>query len=416
MKFRTSLRYRVTVAFALLGLLVSLGLAGGLYVLTISMEERLVAETLSAELDDYIARFESNHNTPPPASTTIRTYVIHPDDKNAPKELQELDTGLHQIEFEGKGYYAEVKFSGERHFIVLYADKQIRHRENQFKLFLGIGILAMVCLSAILGFRLAGRVISPVRELALRVAGLRPEDHPAPLAIDFPHDEVGILAHDFDAYLLRLGDFIEREQSFTADVSHELRTPLAVIKGATEILLDDNGLDAARRTRVERIARSAHEMTELVSALLLLAREEQNQDVKSGCAVAEVLQQAVEGHQHLLHHKPVKIKLDIRVQTILPVECNLLRVVLANLIRNAIYFTEKGYISITMDDKGISVMDTGIGIPQEDIQQVFDRHYKGLSGSEGIGLSLVKRICQRYDWKIDLDSQEDAGTIIRLLF
>ncbi len=416
MRFKTSLRYRVTLAFALLGLLVSLGLAGSLYVLTINMEERHVTETLSAELEDYIARFESNHNALPPASTTIRTYVIQPGAINIPEELQDLDIGLHKITLEGKDYYAEVKVSNERHFVVLYNDKQIRHRENQFKLFLGIGILTMVLLSAVLGFWLAGRVISPVRELAIRVAGLRPEDHPTPLAVDFPHDEVGMLAHNFDAYLQRLCAFIEREQAFTADVSHELRTPLAVIEGATEVLLEDQGLDAPRRTRVERIARSAREMSQLVSALLLLAREEQNPTVESSCAVAEALQHVVDGHQHLLRHKPVKIKLDIHAKTILPVECTLLRVVLANLIRNAIYFTEQGHVSVSLDEEGISVMDTGIGIPKEHIQRVFDRYYKGLTGSEGIGLSLVKRICQRYNWNIDLDSREDTGTVIRLSF
>ncbi|MBA1332103.1 histidine kinase, partial [Candidatus Endoriftia persephone str. Guaymas] len=74
---------------------------------------------------------------------------------------------------------------------------------------------------------------------------------------------------EFDAYLQRLAAFIEREQSFTADVSHELRTPLAVIEGAVDVLLEDPGMDAARRSRVERIARSAHDMSELVTVLLL---------------------------------------------------------------------------------------------------------------------------------------------------
>lgn len=416
MKFRTSLRYRVTLAFALLGMVVSLVLAGTLYVLTIDMEERLIAETLSTELEDYIARYEVDPDALPPASTTIRTYVILPGTKNAPAALRELKAGLHQVQLEGRDYYAEIRVSDERHFIVLYNDKQIRHRENQFKLFLGIGILVMTLLSAVLGFWLAGRVISPVGELAARVAGLRPEDHPAPLAEDFPRDEVGILARNFDAYLQRLAAFIEREQAFTADVSHELRTPLAVIEGAAEVLLDDPGLSDARRSRVERIARSACEMSELVTALLLLAREEKSDVSGSGCAVGEVLQQVVEGHQHLLRQKPVEIKLDIQAQTILPVECTLLRVVLANLIRNAFSYTERGRVCISLEENGVTVEDTGIGISPEQLRRVFDRYYMGPSGGEGIGLSLVKRICRRYGWNIDIDSHEDRGTLIRLSF
>ncbi|GMR08531.1 MAG: HAMP domain-containing sensor histidine kinase [Gammaproteobacteria bacterium] len=416
MRFRTSLRYRVTLAFALLGMVISLGLAGTLYVLTVDMEDRLIAETLSAELEDYITRYEVDAEAPPPTSTTIRTYVIQPGAKSAPEVLRELQAGLHQVQLEGRNYYAEVRVSDERHFIVLYDDRQIRHRENQFKLFLGIGILLMTLLSAFLGFWLAGRVIAPVRELATRVAGLHPEDHGAPLAEDFPHDEVGILAREFDAYLRRLAAFIEREQAFTADVSHELRTPLAVIEGATEILLDEPGLDEARRARIERIARSVHEMTELVTALLLLAREEKGNVSESGCAVGEVLQQVVEGHRHLLRHKPVEIKLDIQVQTILPVECTLLRVVLANLIRNAFSYTERGRVCISLEENGITVDDTGIGISPEQLRRIFERYYTASTDGEGIGLSLVKRICRRYGWNIDIDSREGRGTLIRLSF
>ncbi len=412
---RAPLRYRITLALAVLGLVVSLGLAGALYVLTINMEERLIAETLSAELEDYIARYEIDPKASPPVSTTIRTYVILPESKNAPAVLRELQTGLHQVRLKGGDYYAEVRVSVGRRFIVLYDDTQIRHRENQFKLFLGIGILVMTLLSALLGFWLAGRIIAPVGELAARVAGLQPEDHPAPLVEDFPRDEVGLLARDFDAYVQRLAAFIEREQAFTADVSHELLTPLAVIEGATEVLLDDPGLDETRRSRVERIARSTREMSEMVSALLLLAREEKSDVSESGCVVSEVLQQVLEGHQHLLRHKSVEIKLDIQAQALLPVECTLLRVVLANLIRNAIYFTERGRVTICLDEKGVSVEDTGIGISREQMQRIFDRFYTGSAGGEGIGLSLVKRICRRYGWNIDIES-DGQGTRIQLAF
>jgi len=415
MRFRTSLRYRVTLAFALLGMLVSLCLAGALYVLTIDMEERLIAETLSAELEDYSARYEANPNTSPPASTTIQTYVVVPGDKRVPKPLRALTAGLHQLRLNHRDYYAEVRVGVDRSFIVLYDDKQIRHRENMFLLFLGIGVFVMTLFSALIGFWLAGRVIAPVRELVARVAGLGPEVRPA-LRVDFPGDEVGILAREFDAYRCRLAAFVEREQAFSTDVSHELRTPLAVIEGASEVLLDDPRLSEGQCARVERIARSAREMTALVTALLLLAREENDKASKSGCAVDDILQQVVDSHRHLLQHKPVDLRLDILANQILPVECTLLRVVLANLIRNALNYTERGFVTICLDEKGVSVTDTGIGIPKAQIEWIFDRFYKGSAHGEGIGLSLVKRICQRYGWKIEINSHKDQGTVFRLSF
>ncbi|WP_057957106.1 sensor histidine kinase [endosymbiont of Ridgeia piscesae] len=417
MRFRASLRYRVALAFTLLGMLVSVGLAGSLYLLAIDMEARLIAETLSAELEDYMVRFEADPRALPPASTMIHTYVFLPDMMGVPEVLRELPAGLHQVHMEGKEYYAEVRLNDERHFIVLYDAEQIRHRENQFELFLGIGMLVMTLASALLGFWLARRVISPVRELAARVSMLCPEAHGAPLAGDFPHDEVGTLASEFDAYLQRLAAFIEREQSFTADVSHELRTPLAVIEGAVDVLLEDPGMDAARRSRVERIARSAHDMSELVTVLLLLAREERGDRVAEyDCAVGEMLQQVVEEHRHLLQRKSLEIKLDIQAQMSLSVACPMLRVVLANLIRNAIAYTDRGQVHVSLDGAGISVKDTGIGISEEQMQRIFDRYYTGPTGGEGIGLSLVKRICRRYGWSIDIESHEGLGTIFRLSF
>lgn len=416
MKFKTSLRYRVTLAFALVGTVVSLILAGALYVLTLDMEKRLIAETLSAELEDYIARYEIDPNTPPPASATIRTYIISPSVKSVPEALRKLKAGLHQVQLEGRDYYAEVRVKAGRHFVVVYDNERIRHREGQSKLFLGVGVLVMTLLSAFLGFWLAERVISPVVALARRVAGLRPKEYPPSLARDFPQDEVGVLAREFDAYQQRLAAFIEREQSFTADVSHELRTPLAVIEGAAVVLLDDPGLSEVQHSRVERIARSAQEMSELVAALLLLAREEKTDVSAPGCAVEEVLKRVIEGHQHLLRQKSVEIKLDIQAHTTIPVECTLLRVVLANLIRNAISYTEHGHISISLDEKSVSVTDTGVGISQKQIRRIFERYYTGPAGGEGIGLSLVKRICQRYEWNIDISSHEDHGTTFRLSF
>jgi signal transduction histidine kinase len=62
------------------------------------------------------------------------------------------------------------------------------------------------------------------------------------------------------------------------------------------------------------------------------------------------------------------------------------------------------------------VKDTGIGISEEQMQRIFDRYYTGPTGGEGIGLSLVKRICRRYGWSIDIESHEGLGTIFRLSF
>jgi len=414
MRFRTSLRYRVALAFALTGALVSLGLAAVLHVLTLRMEERVITETLTAELEDFMARYRQDPATPPPSGIAIRTYVVTPDARDVPPELVALSPGPHRLELEGLGYFAEVAQRGDTRFIVLYDDAQLRQREAQFRMFLAGGVLFMTLISAFLGFWMAGRVIHPVAELARRIGRLAPGDAPESLARDFPPDETGQLARAFETHLARLAEYIERERAFTADVSHELRTPLTVIKGATEVLLADPGLSGEQRARIERIARAAQETSELTGALLMLAREEQGGHEAAPCRVDLLLEQVLENHRHLLKHKDVDVVAELEPGIELEVECSLLRVVLSNLIRNAYAYTHQGHVRVRLDEEGVLVEDTGIGIAPDQLQQVFERHYSGPAGGEGIGLSLVRRICDRYGWQISIESHENRGTLIRL--
>ncbi|MFQ5644149.1 MAG: sensor histidine kinase [Thiogranum sp.] len=416
MRFRTSLRYRISIAFALLGGVISLALAGILYWLTLSMEERLIAETLSTELGDFVERYVEDPSTVAPSSTVLRTYVIEDNNRaSVPEVLQNMPAGLHHIPLDDRNYFAEVRVEGDRHFVLLYDDMQVRHKERQFRAYLAGGVLIMIGLSAALGLWLAERVVSPVGELARRVGNLEPRGRTHALAADFPRDEVGTLAREFDAYQDRLRAFIEREQAFTADVSHELRTPLAVIEGAAEVLREDTSLDEARRSRVRRIARAAREMSEVTHALLELAREQQEDGLTASCEVDKLLREVVDNHRHLLETNKVEVDITVRSAPVLSVECALLRIVLGNLIRNAFSYTAEGCVRITLDNYSLSVSDTGIGIPTQQLDEVFKPFYS-TRGGEGIGLSLVRRICQHYGWQVKVSSQVGKGTRFRLNF
>lgn len=418
MRVRTSLRLRVTLSFALLAAGVSAGLAGLLYVLTIQMEERLIEETLSAELEDYMGRYALDPDTAPPSSMTIRSYVLSSASADpSPGTLYELEPGLHHINLDGTGYYAEVRVSDGTHFVVLYDDTQIRQRETKFMLFLAGGVFTMMLLSALLGWWLARRVTYPVCELARRVSDLSPEAGSIVLGGIFPNDEVGQLARDFDDYQRRLAEFVDRERAFTGDVSHELRTPLTVIEGAAEILLADTDLDEANRGRVERIARAASEASEVTSALLLLAREENSEAYTvSECQVEDVLKQVVQGYSRIRNKKWLFMELNIEERPVLEVEPSLLRVVLGNLIRNAYAYTQKGGVKITLKNDGVIIEDTGVGMSDTQLARAFDRHYRAGKKGGGIGLSLIKRICQRYGWNISMASEAGIGTRVRLWF
>jgi signal transduction histidine kinase len=237
------------------------------------------------------------------------------------------------------------------------------------------------------------------------------------LRLDFPAGELGALATAFDRYLGRLRAFIERERAFTADVSHELRTPLAVIQGAAEIEAENPDLSPRQRQRALRIQRAAQEMAEIITALLALAREEGGPVAQDLCPLAEVVRNGAERYRHLIAQRPVELVVEVAAEPRVPADRALVRIVVANLIRNALEHTDQGQVLIRLEEGRLLVRDTGRGIAAAQLSRLFQRHYKGsASQGEGIGLSLTKRICDRYGWEIEVESEEGRGTEVRLLF
>jgi signal transduction histidine kinase len=119
----------------------------------------------------------------------------------------------------------------------------------------------------------------------------------------------------------------------------------------------------------------------------------------------------------LLSGKPVDVQLDIAGNPNLGVDASLLGIVVANLVRNSFNYTDRGHVCVILDSDCLTVADTGQGIPVEALDKVFQRLYRGAdSQGAGIGLSLVKKICDRYGWTIRLQSQPGIGTTAHLRF
>ncbi|MDD5329339.1 MAG: HAMP domain-containing sensor histidine kinase [Sulfuricella sp.] len=416
---RHSLRFKLASTFAWFGALVSLLLSLGLSFTAHNLGERLMDETLRAEIEDYLSRRARNPNSLPPATISVRGYVHVPGrgGEEMPPELLKLSPGKHQLTLDGTPYRVAVADQGNERYVMLFNEKRQRQREEQFLLYLAAGALIMTLVSAGVGWWLAGRVVAPVAELARRVAKARPEDEMLEIEEGFANDEIGKLARVFGGYLRRMRAFIERERAFTADVSHELRTPLAIVQGAVELMEDDRRLDERQQKRIARIGRAARQMIALTTALLLMAREKTpDEPAERDCDVCEVVGEAVDTHRYLVSPN-TRVELACSCHPLIAAERALLGIVAANLIRNAFAYTVSGAVSISVDDHCLTVADTGPGIGEEEIGKVFQRHFRG-SGSTGagIGLSLVKRICDRYGWETVIESSAGKGTTAQLFF
>ena len=420
MRRRHSLRFHVAAAFAGLGAFLSLVFAVGVWFAAHDVSQRLMDQTLKAELDDYMARRARNPRSLPPDTATLRGYVTVAGVGSAevPVAIRDLAPGKHEITIDGAPFRVSVadQASGGDRYYILFNEERQQRREQGFLGYLVTGALLMTLLAAAGGHWLAGRVIAPLTKLA-RTVGQAPAENPPRLSADnAPEDEISELTRAFDRYMSRLSAFIERERTFAADASHELRTPLAVIRGASEVLADDDSLTDPQAQRVARIERAAIEMSALIAALLLLAREE-NTPVDESCDCELLARQTVELYRTLAVQRGNSMELVIEAAIRLEVAPALFSIVVGNLVRNAVSHTEGGSVAVRLCADRLVVSDTGIGISSEEIGQVFQRYYRGASSSgAGIGLSLVKRICDRQNWNIALESRPGGGTMATLRF
>lgn len=418
---RRSLRLRVAIAFAALGATLSLLLCVGIWFAAHDVSQRLMDQTLRAELEDYMARRARNPGSLPPATASLRGYSMTTNATAAdvPPQLRTLGVGQHEIEMDGIPWRAAVAESGGIRYVILFDELRQKRREQRFLGYLVAAAILMTLLATVGGMWLAARVIAPVTELARAVAAAEPENPPHLPAIATaasPGDEIDELARAFDRYLARLAAFVERERSFAADASHELRTPLAVIRGAAEVLAEDPALNAAQRERVARIERAVEEMTELIAALLLLAPEEVS-PVEENCNAWRIATDCIERYRPLAASRGTQLTLAAPTTVELRTPPALFAIVITNLVHNAVAHTRNGTVSIVLDTQTLMVRDSGSGIGEAALGHVFERHYRGPdSDGTGIGLFLVKRICDRLGWQVALQSDPINGTTVKLQF
>lgn len=215
---------------------------------------------------------------------------------------------------------------------------------------------------------------------------------------------------------------IERiKREFVVNASHELKTPLTAIKGFVETMMDDPG--QYNRAHLEIITKNTDRLIAIVGDLLLLTRLEER---GPALEIEEVNAAELVGNTVKIFEKRVREKgltLDIASAGDIPAihaDPYLLEQMLINLIDNAVKYTDKGGITISLERHDnsltIGVRDTGIGIPRDHIPRIFERFYvvdKSRSralGGTGLGLSIVKHIVLLHNGTIDVDSTPGAGT------
>jgi signal transduction histidine kinase len=430
-QYRRRLRSRIIISFALFGFALTALFAIATLYMRARLEDQLINNTLAREVKNFVDF--KRENPDPNAPYKLSSYDI--DIKgpaffaNVPFSRQKYDeTGVYDIEelgSEGKMRpYKLAVYKDADYWAFMRLDISTQKlNERQLLTGLAFAVLAFAILSLVIGRWLSRRVMSPVAHLAERISEMRQSGKPEHLAPHFAKDEVGQVAAALDGYYDRLTALVERDREFNADVSHELRTPLAVISSTTELLLSSDEISDKLRDRLMRIDRAAKQSTELTNALLLLSRSERSAPIDGETTdVAKIVDQVIEVYRSHLGRKPVEVRVEVMQPVEVVAPSSVVAVALGNLIGNAFKYTPKGEVIITIGaGRGkVTIEDSGPGIKPEDAEKLFERGVRGQNsaGSKGagLGLAIVRRLCELYDWRVSLAPRPQGGATATLDF
>ena len=410
---KPDLRLRIAAVLATVCIAVVGALGLTLYTASEDMEEALVEQLVAEEMESLVLRAGSSSATVTTVGPNLQYYVLRApaDYEQVPAALRTLPPGRHEIGTGAEERHVAVREVGGVRYMVSYDAGAHEVREASFQRLLVVAIAGAALVAVVLGYWLAGVLTRQLTELAAHVTRLSPDEQHPPLERADHDPEVAALARALDEYHTRLIDMIQREQQFTANASHELRTPLTTIRTSCELLATDAQLSEKGRQRVGMMAAAAEQMTERIEALLYLARRHTSAALEA-VALRECVTEAAASCREEIARKGLEFDVPIREDAVVTLDRKALQLVLGNLIRNAVRYTERGFVRVSYDRSRLTVADSGSGIAPQHLPQVFDRFYRASADLEGMGLGLaiVRRICDDLGWKIEVESRPGAGS------
>lgn len=357
------------------GLLLGMGI--GLVVLINSLIAAQLPRAVSVE-------FLSATQEPSGSATAVETIPIEPDAATVAEQVQEIAI-----------------------------------RKVRMVSLLGIGVFTL--LGAFGAYWIARQALQPVHRLSNMVMQIQPNTLHQRLSIVGPEDEVKELADAFDDMLIRLERAFEQQSQFVGNAAHELRTPLATLRTNLEVLQQDPDatLEDYRQTGAVE-DRALTRLEGLVEDLLLLTSGEKEirlEPIELSVLISDVLEE----NRLLAQGCEVSLLQDQTNEVTLPASGSLLSRAISNLVENSIRYNHPGgsvRVSLQRQEGWIliSILDTGIGIPTEELNYIFERFYRvdrsraQHKGGAGLGLSIAAHIVQLHRGHIEVNSTTGVGS------
>lgn len=335
----------------------------------------------------------------------------------------------------GLPQFETTNYKAENYRILYYpvdTDTVIRARKSQEsfdravaelkRLFL-FSFPPLLMISLLFGWFFSGRMLNPVRKMKLLAEQIRQGRWDQRINLESQGKEINELELILNEIVGNIQRSMESQKRFTADVSHEIRSPLTSLRGSIEVALrkkrPPEEYEEVLRSNLSDVIR----LTRLTDNLLFLSRAEHKILAlrRQWFDVEHMLETVFEGFRDKALHEGVLIHEDYQHDIELNGDIELLEQAFSNIIDNAIKYTPRGgSVTIKSGEEGdvvkISVSDTGIGIPEDQIPHVFERFYRvdreqsRRLGGTGLGLAITHWIINAHNGGISVTSSEDKGT------
>lgn len=294
-------------------------------------------------------------------------------------------------------------------------------RSSVYRFFV-VSTMISIIISIMLVYVFSRKITNPLKDIRDAVRDISDGEFEKRLTPK-SKDEIGELAASFNQMASALENLEQMRRGFIANVSHELRTPMTSIGGFVEGILDGTIPEDRQKEYLEIVRNEITRLSKLVSDLLDLARMESGQSpVKfSVFDINELIRRTIIRMENIITEKNLEVAVNFESEALVYADPDSIERVLINLAHNGVKFTPRGGIigfgtRITDEKVIIYVEDTGSGIPEGEIDRIWDRFYKAdASRSQsipgtGLGLSIVKNILNEHKEKIWIESEEGKGT------
>ena len=347
--------------------------------------------------------------------------------------LDELyNDGKMRFDYGKSEFYAKQFHHNNQHFIYFTGaeDRFGKHKLINLQVILTVVFLLISVFAILSGRFFASRALKPIVKIIDEVSEISATNLNKRVDTGKGNDEIAVLAKTFNLMLEKLEKSFKMQENFVSNASHEIRTPLTLIKGQLEIILQKDRNPEYYKNKLNSMLDDIKKLNDISNQLILLAnvcKDESNFRFEP-VRIDEIIWQLRSDYENKSNLNKIDFAIgrlpdDDKKLTILGNEI-LLKSAFSNIIDNAIKYSDNALVTIKLnifeEHINIIITDKGIGIPQKDINNIFQAFYRAenvmqIPGS-GIGLSIVSRILEIHNAEIKVKTKINHGTSFIMKF